>query len=350
MDYVRKTFTYDGKRYQVYGHDEKEAIAKMALKKDALKRGEKIRSSSATVKQWGEFCVKTYKTNQSDITRDRYLSVMRSSVFSQIGGMKVKCVTPIDCQKCLNLQEGRSKHHIDKVHRMLVFIFEKAVENKMILESPAAHLVKPKGTTSKSRALTDEERGAVLSVCQNDKYLIFLFMLYCGCRPSEARSLQGMDIMDMNGRKMLHIRGTKTKNADRIVPLPPFLYEKVKTKKKSEYLVGKKLTNLMYSQLVAKWKDEIREELGGEYEYELDRVNKTSGKRHYKKVFTYDPLASDFRPYYLRHTYCTDLRDNGIDIRDAQYLMGHSDISITANIYTHSDSSVAVRVSEMMSY
>lgn len=350
MDYVRKTFTYDGKRYQVYGHDKDDAIAKMALKLDALKRGEVTRSSSATVKQWGEFCVKTYKTNQSEITRDRYLSVMRSSVFSQIGSMKVKHVTPIDCQKCLNLQEGRSKHHIDKVHRMLVFIFEKAVENKLILESPAAHLVKPKGVTSKSRALTDEEREAVLDVCTDNRYILFLFMLYCGCRPSEARGLQGKDVMDMEGKKVLHIRGTKTKNADRYVPLPSFLYEKVKKAKKNEYLVGKKMTNLMYSQLVAKWKDELRGSLGGEYEYELERINKTTGKKHYKKVFTYDPLAADFRPYYLRHTYCTDLRDHGVDIRDAQYLMGHSDISITANIYTHSDSSVARRVSEIMSY
>ena len=34
-------------------------------------------------------------------------------------------------------------------------------------------------------------------------------------------------------------------------------------------------------------------------------------------------------------TYCSDLARRGIDIRVAQRLMGHSSISITADIYTH---------------
>lgn len=37
----------------------------------------------------------------------------------------------------------------------------------------------------------------------------------------------------------------------------------------------------------------------------------------------------------LRHTYATLLHDAGIDLKLAQYLLGHSDIKVTANIYTH---------------
>ncbi|MDD2217639.1 MAG: tyrosine-type recombinase/integrase [Eubacteriales bacterium] len=40
-------------------------------------------------------------------------------------------------------------------------------------------------------------------------------------------------------------------------------------------------------------------------------------------------------PYCLRHTYCTDLQDAGVPINVAKELMGHSDISVTAKIYTH---------------
>ena len=40
-------------------------------------------------------------------------------------------------------------------------------------------------------------------------------------------------------------------------------------------------------------------------------------------------------PHYLRHTYCTNLRRQGVDLKTAQYLMGHADISTTANIYSH---------------
>ena len=49
------------------------------------------------------------------------------------------------------------------------------------------------------------------------------------------------------------------------------------------------------------------------------------------------PLADDFVPYLLRHTYCTDLKKKGIDVRIAKDLMGHADIRTTANIYDHND-------------
>ena len=60
------------------------------------------------------------------------------------------------------------------------------------------------------------------------------------------------------------------------------------------------------------------------------------------------PLADDFVPYDLRHTYCTDLQKKGIDIRTAQYLMGHSDISLTANIYTHADNSTILETAKLI--
>ena len=43
----------------------------------------------------------------------------------------------------------------------------------------------------------------------------------------------------------------------------------------------------------------------------------------------------DITPYQLRHGYATMLFEAGIDLKDAQELMGHSDIRITQNIYTH---------------
>ncbi|MCI1966898.1 MAG: tyrosine-type recombinase/integrase [Oscillospiraceae bacterium] len=37
----------------------------------------------------------------------------------------------------------------------------------------------------------------------------------------------------------------------------------------------------------------------------------------------------------LRHTYATSLYRAGVDLKTAQYLLGHSDIRMTAEIYTH---------------
>lgn len=60
------------------------------------------------------------------------------------------------------------------------------------------------------------------------------------------------------------------------------------------------------------------------------------------------PLAEDLVPYCFRHTYCTNLQKHGIDIRIAQYLMGHADIKMTANIYTHNDKTSAIEAAKKM--
>lgn len=36
-----------------------------------------------------------------------------------------------------------------------------------------------------------------------------------------------------------------------------------------------------------------------------------------------------------RHTYCSNMANSGMNPKTLQYLMGHSDISVTLNIYTH---------------
>jgi len=59
------------------------------------------------------------------------------------------------------------------------------------------------------------------------------------------------------------------------------------------------------------------------------------GATVYRNQIIESNVAGDLVPYCLRHTYGTDLQDAGVPINIAKYLMGHSDISMTANIYTH---------------
>ena len=42
-------------------------------------------------------------------------------------------------------------------------------------------------------------------------------------------------------------------------------------------------------------------------------------------------------PHILRHTYCTRLAEAGTDLKTMQYLMGHSDIKTTMEVYNHVD-------------
>ena len=37
----------------------------------------------------------------------------------------------------------------------------------------------------------------------------------------------------------------------------------------------------------------------------------------------------------MRHTFCTNMANAGMDLKSLQYLMGHSDAGVTMNVYTH---------------
>ena len=39
--------------------------------------------------------------------------------------------------------------------------------------------------------------------------------------------------------------------------------------------------------------------------------------------------------HVCRHTYCSNMAKSGMNPKVLQYLMGHSDISVTLNTYTH---------------
>lgn len=44
---------------------------------------------------------------------------------------------------------------------------------------------------------------------------------------------------------------------------------------------------------------------------------------------------SRITPHVFRHTFCTNMANAGMDLKSLQYLMGHSDASVTLNVYTH---------------
>ena len=338
-DYITKTFTFEGKRYYVRGKTEREALLKLANKQRDLEEGKVAVSGNMTVSAWAYKAVETYKTNQKDITREKYIQRMKKCILDEIGDMPLKQVKPFDCQMVLNKQSGKSKTQINETYQTLKFIFNTARINKLIVNDPSLDIVKPKGYKNTRRALTDEERHHFLKVAETDeRFNLFLLMYYCGCRPSEAREVMGKDIDFLNGQPMLHIRGTKTENADRVVPIPTVLYEKIKDTPPDAYVgatsKGKKHDQTTYRRLCKRLYREMNISMGCEvYRNEL--------------IPPY-PLADDFVPYCLRHTYCTDLQKKGVDIRVAQYLMGHADIQMTANIYTHIDDSTVLDVAEKL--
>ena len=52
-----------------------------------------------------------------------------------------------------------------------------------------------------------------------------------------------------------------------------------------------------------------------------------------KKKYFFVPYLT--RPHVCRHTFCSNKAKSGMNPKTLQYIMGHSDIGVTLNTYTH---------------
>ena len=321
----RRSLVIDGHRYDFKARTREELYKKIEKKKEEIEKKQKIKKSALTVRQWIDICLDQYKTNVTSQTLTGYRSKCRSWIYPVIGSELIRDVTPLQCQSVLNRMQGYAQDTAKKVRELMFFSFEKAVINGYILNNPATYVTLPRGVSKqKRRAITEYEREAVLSVSDKDpRYVYFLFMLFCGCRPSEVAEIQYRDIQDQT----LHIRGTKTAAADRYVPIPEYLSVRLSSGDPYTYMFrnsrGGKLTPGNRDRL---WKT-FRRALDSYLECNVSKDELNSVKT----------AVPTFTPYCLRHTYATDLMRAGVDIRTAQYLMGHSSIKMTADVYTHVD-------------
>lgn len=325
---MRLGFRYEGKVYSVYGYSDAELIRKKTEKIEAIKRDEIIIESTMTVRAWAEQFIRAYKVNvMQDYVLDNYEWQMEHYILSEIGDMKIKNVKPLHCQNVLNAIDDKSSSLIHKVKVQQSELFKKAVENGLISNNPAANITEPKGTKGSRRALTAKEEAAFLAAAKKHPHgLLYMFMWGCGCRPSEAENICGRDIVLKDDRLYLHIRGSKTRAADRYVPIPPE--------------VADMLPEMLDPFLpVCRTKEgnkiSVRRQRGSWKAMERLMNIELGCKTYRNQLLPPYPLADDLCSYCLRHTYCTNLARRGVDIRTAQRLMGHSDIRMTANIYSH---------------
>lgn len=358
--YYRKTFTFDGVRYEVTGKTEEEALEKKIRKLQTLEAG-RI-DSNKTVKEWAEVWYREYIEPRKITAKSKnmYRGVLDREIIPAVGKLKLRQVTELHLQKLLNRHAGESSSGVAKLRMVIKALFKRAYLSRLIPFDPSEGLILPETTENGHRSLTEAERAALLAVASypsfdgkaNRSGCWLLLMLRCGLRPGETGTIKKADV-DLKGRT-LHVRSAresgstrekapKTSAGVRDVPIPedlaPWLEKQLKADK-SPYLFTQKdkKTPLSETSMRRRW-ETVKKYMDIEMGAKTERV-KLPGARRHSLVITESVLAEDLDLYDLRHTYCTDLEIAGVPINVAKELMGHADISTTANIYTHASTAV----------
>lgn len=386
--YVSLSFTFEGRRYYVKGKDEKDAQRKKTKKLASLMSGDVGISSSMTVKAWAETWLKTYinpKVRPEGKDKRRGTMTAKSaSMYSQkinghiipaLGNLRLKNVKDTHLQAFLNDNADMSFSHVSKLHMILRKMFRQAYVSRLINYDPTVALELPAAEKGGRRSITDYERKILLQVAEKSTDGLWIkFLLYTGLRPSESVALRVrhldftenlIEVVDSVESGTKAISMPKTEAGKRYVFISPLILDELK-----RHVEGKSADDFVFTQRDGKsmmtstvvrkyWLSFVR------------RMDLAMGAETNNKGHIYDPsdlypdgtpmfpeednpdvprnghrIAPDFVMYCLRHTYCTDLQRQGIPLETARYLMGHEDITTTANIYTHSDKIEAIEAAK----
>ena len=356
-NYVRKTFHYDGLKYEVCGRTEEEAIEKKLEKLRQLKAGRL--DSSITVKRWANLWYDTY-VQPRDITaksKSMYRGYLDRAIIPELGALKLSKVTDIRLQQLLNSRAGGSSSDVGKLRLVLRALFKQAAQSRIIPFDPAVGLKLPRTTVGSHRSLTAEERRALIAVANyptfdgksNRSGCWLMLMLRCGLRPGETAALRKcsvdlkkkvISVVEAKESGSTDVKNPKTAAGIRTVPIPEDLMpwiEKQMAVNDSPLLFTQKDGASMLSEtsMRRRW-ETVKKYMDLELGAKFEKI-KLPGQRRHSLVITESVIAEDLDLYDLRHTYCTDLQKAGVPLNIAKVLMGHKDIAVTANIYTHAD-------------
>lgn len=336
-EYERVTFYHNGKQYEATGKTLKEAHAKAAKKQLALERGETGLSGNMTVARWADEWLETYKKNAVGEGQYKNYQTYLGIIKEAIGQKKLKDVKDVELQKILNNRAGNSKSDLSTLRMTMKAMFLRARKSRLIPYDPAEDLVLPAAEDGTHRSITPYERECILRQAETHYAGLWIkTMLYCGLRPGETRALDWRHI-DLK-KKRIHVeqamKATTTRIGDpksrkgiREIPIPDELFGELISLRRDPFdpvftqpTTGKRHTK---TSMQCFWDNFKR------------NLDISMGAKLYRNQIIVSAVAPDLVPYCLRHTYGTDLQDAGIPINVAKYLMGHSDIAMTANIYTH---------------
>ena len=266
--------------------------------------------------------------------------------------MKIRMVKRSDCQRCMiNLTKlGYAYGTINRAYTILESAFQMACDEDILVKNPcnfklSSVIVK---NTKKKYALTPEDQQRFLDFVKSDPryykhYDTFVFMIETGLRIGELTGLTLKDIDWKNnriminyqlqvepGKKRLYIETTKTEDGVRNIPLTP------RAKTSLENIVKNRNPKNIPETVIDGY-------VGFLF---LTRYGLPRHVFHYDEVFRncvdkYNRLhpiqLPNVTPHILRHTFCTNCINAGMNVKSVQYLMGHATSAMTLDVYADSN-------------
>lgn len=331
MPNEKKKYTYftkaltcpDGSRKYIRGKTQKELDEKVRKARLELDRGVNI-NDSTTFGQFAQMWVDVYKRPYlRESSMIHLLNLINKYMMPVMGSMRMRDIKSAHIMLVMQGAAALVKTTQTSLIGHLRAIFNLAIDNQLISRSPVPTTLKATGAATKTREpLTPEECAAYLAAAEKKGSYVYTFSLLClyaGLRASEARGLC-WDCVDLERGKILVRRQAtpkaplsltevlKTESSRRDIPLHPVLashLRAIKPHASSITVCGPLVAASSISRTVARLSANL-----GFYVH----------------------------PHLLRHTYATRLVESGsLDIKEVQYLLGHSTPAMTLNIYAHYD-------------
>lgn len=306
------------------------------------------------------------KKKLKQTTRQKYRYAYDHYVRDSLGKRKIADIKYSDIKKFyvdLVGDGGERMATVLGINVVLVPVFKVAVNDDCIRKNPAlgvANEVKKEVgyRAMPKKALTTQQQAALVQYVKSHKFYkrwhpLILFLLGTGCRIGEALALTWDDCDFANNmisiNKSIHyfpdeitgkwktlISPPKTEAGIREIPMFSEVREILLELKKRQMKFGF-CTSVVdgVSGFVFYGRDHTVI-LPRNFTFALERIVESYNDKEIQTAEeSYrDPvLIPKFSPHVFRHTFCTRLCENGMNLKVVQEIMGHADISITMNIY-----------------
>jgi integrase len=249
------------------------------------------------------------------------------------------------------LDLGLSVATVRRVHGILRSALEQAVDDRILRENPAARAGKtlPKATRPKVKALDPEQAAKFLDATLCDRHAaLWLFMLETGVRPGEALALRWAEV-DLKAGNVTIARSLTWR------PKGDYVFTTTKTDKTRPLPLSKALVAALREHRRVQAEERLKvgpawvdEDLVFPTETGTPHRRENLTKRHLKPILKAAGLPEDISLYALRHSCATMLMSEGINPKIVAERLGHSNVALTLNTYSHVTPTMQEKASEAL--